>query len=60
MPGLNDDLDQMRQNLQTWKEYEETEEDKQVYEQKVKVISIQVSSKSPEKQSSEEAKRWRV
>jgi len=40
MPNLNDDLKQLQQNLNTWKAYEETEEDKRVYEKKVKIIAI--------------------
>ena len=43
MPNLEPDLEQMKSNLVNWKNYEETEEDKQVYERKVKVISINIS-----------------
>ena len=40
MPDLTCDLENMRKNLVAWKAYEETEEDKKVYERKVKVVSI--------------------
>lgn len=43
MPNLSDDLKQLQQNLNTWKNYNETEEDKKVYEKKSKVIAIEVS-----------------
>ena len=33
----------MKNNLTKWKSYVETEEDKQVYERSVKVISINIS-----------------
>jgi len=37
----------MKNNCETWKNYVETEEDKQVYERKnVKVVSIEVTSTS--------------
>ena len=51
MPNLTDDLENMKSNLTKWKGYEETEEDKKVYERNVKVLSIQVSkgSESPTK-----------
>jgi hypothetical protein len=34
MPVLNDSIEVLKQNLKNWKEYEETEEDKKVYEAK--------------------------
>jgi hypothetical protein len=40
MPDLSGDLENMRKNLLAWKAYEETEEDKKVYERNVKVVSI--------------------
>jgi hypothetical protein len=41
MPELNKEVHQLKNNLDNWKAYEETEEDKRVYERKhVKVVSI--------------------
>lgn len=32
MPTLNEDLKQLQQNLSTWKAYEETNNDKKIYD----------------------------
>lgn len=43
MPILHEEVDRMKQNSNTWKNYEETEEDKKVYIQKAgksKVIEV--------------------
>ena len=43
MPELNKEIQSMKANSDTWKSYEETEEDKRVYERKnIKVVQIEV------------------
>jgi hypothetical protein len=45
MPEMSTEVHNMKNNLEAWKKYEETEEDRRVYEMKsIKVISIEVSS----------------
>jgi len=54
MPEMNKEVQQMKNNSEQWKLYEETELDKRVYERKdVKVVPISISSTEEQKNSKE-------